>query len=210
MANVTTIVRDAAGYARPALPSDVLVDGAGSSLGGGVAGPVDWSTIQSKPATYPPDVHTHAGLPSTVTLGADISPAFTRTTVSNATGLSFAVAPDTTYSFRFEVLFRSAATTTGLKVAVTCPASPATFSYKARIPAAADGVAGEFQGWGTTSGDVITATGVQAANTTYLATVEGVLRTGAAGGTLQLQVGTEVNASAITIKAYSGGTLLTR
>lgn len=209
MANKTVLVLDGARF-RSVEPLETPADGTGSSIGGGVAGPVDWSNIQSKPATYPPDVHTHTGLPSTVTLGADISPAFTSTTVSNATGLSFAVAATTCYEFRFLVLFQSAATTTGLKLGMTCPASPTAFAYSVRTPIAADGAGGEWQGWGTTSGDAVTGTGVQAANTVYVAEVFGVLRTGATSGTLQLQAATEVGNSGITIKAYSGGTLTVR
>lgn len=51
---------------------------------------------------------------------------------------------------------------------------------------------------------------MQAANTVYVAEIVGVLRTGATSGTLQVQAATEVSNSGITIKAYSGGTLLTR
>lgn len=56
----------------------------------------------------------------------------------------------------------------------------------------------------------MTGTGVQAVNTVYVAEIIGVLRTGAAGGTLQVQAATEVANSGITIKAYSGGSLLAR
>lgn len=217
MANKKALVLDGARYREVEL-GDVLCGGDWSPVGGGTEGPPGPQGPQGiQGATGPqgpqgaqgPQGPAGPSILSVVTLGEDTS-ALTSTTLANVTGLSFAVAATTCYEFRFLVLFQSAATTTGLKLGVTCPASPTAFAYGIRTPIAADGAGGEWQGWGTASGDAVTGTGVQAANTVYVAEVFGVLRTGATSGTLQLQAATEVSNSGITIKAYSGGTLTVR
>jgi len=143
--------------------------------------------------------------------GAD--DATTGTALVNATGLDLALAANTTYSFEYYILFQTAATTTGLSVAVNGPASPTLISYTAQVPGELVGNGGGAPGtgmysdWGTALDDQITATGVQAANTTYVAHVSGVIRTGATAGTLRPRFRSEVNGSAVTIKTYSWGAL---
>jgi hypothetical protein len=123
------------------------------------------------------------------------------TTLANATGLSFAVAAGTTYRFNGYIVFRTAATTTGLKLAATVPAFT-VFAAAVNIPLAADGSGGMWHGWLTSSGDSVTATGVQAANTDYVAVIQGVLIP-SASGTFQLQFASEVALSAATIRPGS-------
>jgi hypothetical protein len=139
---------------------------------------------------------------TTVKLTADLT-ASTSTTLANAAGLSFAVTAGTYYSFEFVVLFQAAATTTGLRLGLTCPAF-SVYSARATIPIAADGVSGESQGWLTTSGDSVLGTGVQAITTTYAATIRGMILP-SASGTLQVQYATEVSASGVAIKQGSHG-----
>lgn len=141
----------------------------------------------------------------TVKLEADISPAATAIAAADITGLSFPVTANTHYTYRFLILFQTTATTTGIRLGVTHPAATLT-AYTANIPAAADGAAGMYSGWGTTSGDLVVGTGAQAINTTYLATIEGVLLP-SANGTLQARYATEVANSAVTVKRGSAGTL---
>ena len=133
-------------------------------------------------------------------LDADLA-ANTTVTLANTTGLSFAVVNGTTYKFRGLIVFRSAATTTGIKVGITVP-NFTVFSASVFAPVAADGTAGGFHGWLTSSGDSVTATGVQAANTDYIATVEGVI-VPSANGTVQLQHASEVAGSGVTIRRGS-------
>lgn len=140
-----------------------------------------------------------SGAPTIATITSD--QAFTSTTPANVTGLSVSLAANTNYRVEALILFTSAATTTGIKPTLTYPAVTVA-SFNVDAPAAADGTAGMFQGWITASGDAVTATGVQATATTYLARIVGVIRPSAAG-TLQVQVGTEVASSAITVKAHS-------
>jgi hypothetical protein len=142
--------------------------------------------------------------PSLVKLTADLA-ASTSTTVTNTVGLSFALTAGVYYEFRFLVVFRSAATTTGIRLGMTAPAFN-VFSAKVKIPIAADGAGGELQGWLTTSGDTVFGTGVQAINTDYLAEIIGVILP-SANGTLQVTHATEVAASGVTVRQGSLGLL---
>jgi hypothetical protein len=144
--------------------------------------------------------------PSSVKLTSDLT-AYTSTTLTDATGLGFSVNANTYYHFRFLIVFSSAATTTGIRLSVSAPASPAVFSATAGIPVAGDGAGGQLQGWITASNDAVIGTGVQAINTNYIAIVEGTILTGASGGTLQLRYGSEVAGSGVTIKRASLGQL---
>jgi hypothetical protein len=121
--------------------------------------------------------------------------------------LSFALTASVTYAFEFRIVFQSAATTTGIGLSVTFPAMT-VFAAKALIPIAADAAAGEWQGWITASDDLVIGTGVQAANTNYLAIISGQC-TPSANGTLQARVRSEINASTVTVKAGSCGMLQT-
>jgi hypothetical protein len=96
-----------------------------------------------------------------------------------------------TYIFSFDVLFQSATITTGLKLGLTFPAAEVV-SARVDIPVAADGTGADFTGWITSSGDSVVGTAVQAATTTYLARMEGTIRT-SAPGTLQVQYAAEVS-----------------
>jgi hypothetical protein len=129
------------------------------------------------------------------------------TTLADTTGLGLTLAASTTYSFEYYVLFQSAATNTGISLAVNGPASPLV-SYAVNIPVAADGAGsqgGTFSGWGTALDDVVVGTGVQTANTTYLAHIHGVIQTGAAGGTLLPRFRSETASTNVTIKGGSWG-----
>jgi hypothetical protein len=144
--------------------------------------------------------------PTSVKLTADL-PINTAIALTNATGLSFPVTANTYYHFKFLVVFSTAATTTGIRLSISTPASPAILSATASIPIAADGAGGEFQGWITASDDVVIGTGVQAINTNYMAIVEGTILTGAAAGTVQLRYGSEIAGSGVTIRRASLGQL---
>ncbi len=141
----------------------------------------------------------------TARLKADLS-ATTSTSLTNTTGLKFDVERGRHYLFEFGFLYVSAATTTGVKLGVTTPAFT-TFTATVEAQAAADGTAAAFVGWLSSSGDAVTASGVETATTvTYIATVSGVL-VPSADGVLQLQHATEVGGSGITPKAGSYGIL---
>jgi len=116
------------------------------------------------------------------------------------------VAANTTYTFDYYLLVQTAATGTGISLAVAGPAAPTVVSYTVNSPTAAvDGTATIFSGYGTSFGDEVISTGVQAANTTYVARIHGVVRTGAAAGSLTPRFRSEVNNSIVRVMQYSWG-----
>lgn len=145
--------------------------------------------------------------PSTIKLTSDLS-AYTSTSLTDASGLSFSVNANTYYHFKFIIVFSTASGNTGIRLSVSVPSSPDILSAKAVIPIAADGTASELTGWITSSNDAVVGTGVQTLNTDYIAIVEGTLLTGANAGTLQLRYASEVSSSGVTIKKTSFGQLV--
>jgi hypothetical protein len=130
------------------------------------------------------------------------------TTLTNVSQLFFALTSGTTYSFAFYVIFRSAATTNGIRVALTFPAATIV-SATAWIPVAADGVGGEFQGWITSSGDSVIGPGVETAGLDYIAEISGLIRP-SADGNLQVQFAGELSTTlGVVVKAQSVGQLFT-
>ncbi|HJQ66344.1 MAG TPA: hypothetical protein VJ816_08205 [Gemmatimonadales bacterium] len=137
--------------------------------------------------------------PSTVIrLDADV--ANSTTTLANATGLSFTAAANADYLIEAFLVYTSAATTTGLNLAISGPASPA-------------GVVGDWRAYTSATAALLRqftaydtgtpTTGVLAAGAAQYADFRAMLRTGAAGGAVTLRFASEVAASAITLKAGS-------
>jgi hypothetical protein len=131
----------------------------------------------------------------------------TSTSTGDVTGLSFSVTSGTYYKFKFVVVFRSAATSTGIKLGINAPSST-VFSATAKIPSAADGTGGSFHGWITSSGDIVTSSGVEATATDYVAIIEGMILP-SASGTVQLIFASGVGSSQITIRNGSFATIET-
>lgn len=144
------------------------------------------------------------GGPTTTKKTADESTT-SNTVLTSAAGLSFSVTAGRYYMFDFLVLFRTAATTTGIVLAVSAPAAT-RFGYTSDIPIAADGTAATRHGWGTASDDLNVGTGVQAANTDYVAYVRGIILP-SANGTIQIRFRSEVSASSVTVRQGSAGIL---
>lgn len=129
---------------------------------------------------------------------------FTVTALADVTQLTLPVVSGVCYSFRFCVLFQTAATTTGISLSVNGPSFTA-LAYQVMIPITASGmVFGHKQAYASAT----IGTAVAVINTTYMATIEGVLIPSAAGN-LIVQAASEVAASAATVKAGSVGTLET-
>lgn len=105
------------------------------------------------------------------------------------------------YRFRAGVMFRSALLTNGIGLGLTCPALT-DLGARVRIPQAADGTDAVLEGELTASGDEVLSTAVQAAATTYLARLEGVIVPSAAG-TLQLTFRSENAGTTVAVRAYS-------
>jgi hypothetical protein len=139
-------------------------------------------------------------------LTADLA-ASTVTTLADVTGLSFPVLSGKHYHFKFLLVYRAAATTTGIKLSVTVPAFT-VFSAIADTPVstAADGTANMFRGHITASDDAVIGTGTPAITTDFIAEIEGVI-VPSAGGNVTARFASEVAASGVTIRQGSLGIL---
>jgi hypothetical protein len=123
--------------------------------------------------------------------------------LTNVTGLSIAVTAGVTYKYKFNVLYTSAATTTGLKIGITHPAATTSSAIVIIPESTIDGTAFLFSGLLSSSGDFVESENSPAATpAVMLAKIEGVF-IASANGTIQLQAATETGGSAIVIKSGS-------
>lgn len=142
--------------------------------------------------------HTHAGQPTTVVLGSDVTTALT--TYANVTGVTIAVAANTRYLVSCLFRYDANATTTGIGLGWTGPASP-TLTSGQMIAGLTAATLGGTTIAGNDTGGVTTAS---VATTANVATFQGVWANGANAGTVQVRVKSEVAvASAIILKAGS-------
>lgn len=128
-------------------------------------------------------------------------------TLTNATSMVFDVRANTDYFFEFFLVHASAAATTGLKVAVTCPTSPTYIAYRTEISVlnTANGTDNvESETFQASAGTHTAANQFGTGNS--LAVVKGVLSNGANAGKLQLQFAGDAAAN-ITLKKGSYGRL---
>jgi hypothetical protein len=143
---------------------------------------------------------------TSVKLSAD-TPTASTIALQNITGLSFNLSTGNTYLFAFDVMWKAAQTTNGIRLGLTFPAA-VVVSSKVSIPVAPDGTAGLLHGTITSSGESVIGTGAETANTTYVASIEGTIEP-SVNGTLQAQFGSELSTSAgIVVRNRSAGVLL--
>jgi hypothetical protein len=137
--------------------------------------------------------------PSKVMTTADQST--TSTSTGAVTGLSFPVEANRSYMFEFVAFSSAAATSTGIKLAVTGPTgSSSIVGYHIATSATAIAFA--------VIADGSAYTAATSAGTTLVPNlVKGTITVGATPGNLALNFGSEVNASGVTIKAGSYGTI---
>lgn len=175
-----------------------------------------WAEVTGKPATFPSETHSHddryyteaetdariaaagGGGANRVRINADVSN--TLITLADATGLSIPVLANTDYTFDFTVAFQTAATTTGIQLALNGPASPTLFTAVIRIPSSATAFSTQYVSAYNT-GPLTTA--IDAANTPRIAEIKGILRNGPTAGNLTVRFRTEIALSTVTIKAGS-------
>lgn len=221
MGNMKALVLDGARY-REAEPGDTICDGTGSGLGGAGGGPVDWTSVQNKPATYPATAHTHSeadvtGLTAalagkaatahthpdawtTVKLANDFTTS--SATAVDVTGLAFTPAPNTDYEFEALLLTRTATATVGPRPGLGWPTG------------GTDGVA-TIQQTSSATANVVANGNIAAAvlapvgglpNTTqsFPATLWGTFRAGAnPSGAVQVRLASETAGTVVTVKAGS-------
>lgn len=118
--------------------------------------------------------------------------------LGDVTGLSFSVLAGTDYEFEFLIPFMTAALTTGLALALNGPASPTLLAVKIEVPISASASVVRHTNLYNTEA---LGTAVDVVNVPRLATIVGVLRTGATAGNVIARFRSEVAASAVTVKA---------
>jgi hypothetical protein len=128
-------------------------------------------------------------------LAADV--ANNTVTLAPVTGLSFAASANTTYLVELIGAFQSAATTTGIAIALDIPSGAISGQIVHSTSASALGGTEQIADNATTGAT----SGVRAANTNAPITARWIIAIGATGGTVQLQLRSEVAASAVTLKA---------
>ena len=118
-------------------------------------------------------------------------------TLAPVTGLSFTAIASTTYLVEVVGTFTSAATTTGIALALDIPSG--TIAGQTIHPTTATSLGGTEQiADNATTGAT---TGVRAANANVPIFATFIVAIGATGGTVQLQFRSEIAASAVTMKA---------
>lgn len=135
---------------------------------------------------------------ATVRKTADES--FTTQTLTNVTSMSFAVAASQDYWFRFFIPV-TLGVARGVGVAITCPASPTSIFYEARI----GNVTASTQALGYGFASAALVSSAASATTNGIVVVEGTLSNGTTAGTLQLQLRQGTGATAVNVVAKKGG-----
>lgn len=128
-------------------------------------------------------------------LSSDVSK--TSNAYSDVTGISFSVAANTNYELSCSVIYRTAATTTGIGIALNGPTSPTTVAGQFLSSSSATALNGRsfnaYNGTGKT-------TGVQTANADTYGLFNASFRNGSTAGTLTLRYASEVNGSSVTVR----------
>ena len=126
------------------------------------------------------------------------------TSFADVTSLSFSVAANKTYYFRFDMIADSDATTTGIDVAVNGPASPTSINYTQRPWNSASAIRAQ----PASAYDNNTAQANSAGATRAIYAVEGVLVNGANAGALAARIKREAVGSGPNVRAGSFGVLV--
>lgn len=114
-------------------------------------------------------------------------------TLTNVTELQFPVTSGSNYYFEATIVFQTAAGGTGITLSMGSPdGATGSIAAQVNIPIAADGTAALYTGSLTSIADVVTSTGVQTANTDFVATIKGTFNC-TTSGNLCPQFRSEVN-----------------
>lgn len=121
-------------------------------------------------------------------------------TFADVTGLTFSLATNTNYYFRFVLFHSSSATTIGIRFAVNGPASPTELRVGGIIPISTVGANFGSQ----TAYDTAIFASTTGTTVTVMSIVEGIIRNGSNAGTLACRWASEVNATANANTIQSG------
>lgn len=128
-------------------------------------------------------------------------------TLTDITGLSFAVDSGQMYHFKFMGLYQSTATATGISFTFSGPATTYV-GWNMQVEQAAAGTDSMFVASAIALTTVLTSASVVAANTSYAWELEGFVQP-SANGTLQARFRSETNLQQVSVRAGSIG-ILTR
>lgn len=126
------------------------------------------------------------------------------TTLADVTDLSWSIVASGIYVVEFYIFHVSAATSTGLVLALNGPASPDRVRYFVHSPTSATAT---FHGGATAYDTAIIATGVVSTSVPQGTYMHGYVDNGANAGTLTLRMRSEVSGSNATIQEGSWGRL---
>ena len=114
---------------------------------------------------------------------------------ADVTGLTFAVAASTNYSFACEMYYTTAATTTALQLSINGPASPTAMRYSVLTSTTATAMSSASQ----TAYDTVTNPATGGGATARPVRIAGTLENGSSAGTLAIRLRTEIASSAATV-----------
>lgn len=121
----------------------------------------------------------------------------TTTSYADVTGVSFSVNANTNYEVSCSIIYQTAATTTGIGIALNGPTSPTLVAGQFISNSSSTALNGRsfnaYNGTGKT-------TGVQTANANIYGLFNASFRNGATAGTLTLRYASEVGGSAVSIR----------
>jgi hypothetical protein len=150
--------------------------------------------------------HTHSGATGDTIVVKTADQAFTATSFGDDTALTFPVSLGVRYWVSFWIIYQSALTTTGARFGVNGPAAPTLIALESKKQITVGGTASTdmFSTAILTAYDTAlpASTAEPAALTNLHCRIEGVFQP-SVGGSLTLRVQSEVNGSAITVKAGS-------
>ncbi len=124
------------------------------------------------------------------------------TTPGDVPEMSVTLEANTSYNIHFDLVYRSANTGTGISFSLNGPATPTVLAYRKIIPTSATAAAITTANTYSVHQPSATTT---AANADQFASLDGVIVTGATGGTLTLRVSSESNGVGVTVRQGSVG-----
>lgn len=188
------------------MPKHATLDGAGKvpvgqlpeGVGGGATGPQgEPGPTGATGATGPTGPAGPSGAATVVSLASD--QAFSTTSLADVTGMSLTLAANTDYVIELVGSFQSAATTTGIGLALNVGGTVTRISGYAEHPTSASARGGCSQ----EANNAVTGatTGVRAINVSVALEGRWFVRMGGTGGTAQLRCRSEIASSAVTLHA---------
>jgi len=123
-------------------------------------------------------------------------------TLTNIADLSFSVVTGRRYRIEAMILYRSAATTTGLALSLGNTSAVGTLSATATMTITADSTTSLYSGSITSFGDTVVSTAVPATGVDYIASIQGIFVC-TTGGSIVPQFRSEVNGSQVTVQIGS-------